>query len=62
VRPIRIGLRTGTGVVEILSGLQPGDVVVVEGSDRLANGMPVQVARAGEAAGGAGPAGAPSAR
>lgn len=62
LRPIRIGLRTGTGVVEILSGLQAGDTVVVEGSDRLANGVPVQVARAGEGAGGAGPAGAPSAR
>jgi multidrug efflux system membrane fusion protein len=62
VRPIRIGLRTGTGVVEILSGLQPGDVVVVEGSDRLANGMPVQVARGAEGQGGAGPAGAASAR
>ena len=62
VRPIRIGLRTGTGVVEILSGLQPGDIVVVEGSDRLANGMPVQVARGAEGQGGAGPAGAASAR
>ena len=61
-RPIRIGLRTGTGVVEILSGLAPGDIVVVEGSDRLANGVPVQVARAGEAGGAGGPSGAPSAR
>ena len=62
VRPIRIGLRTGTGVVEILSGLKAGDTVVVEGSDRLADGVPVQVARAGEGPGAGGPAGAPSAR
>jgi RND family efflux transporter MFP subunit len=62
VRPIRIGLRAGTGVVEILSGLAPGDIVVVEGSDRLANGVPVQVARTGEGGGAGGPVGAPSAR
>jgi membrane fusion protein, multidrug efflux system len=62
VRPIKIGLRTGTGVVEILSGLAAGDIVVVEGSDRLANGVPVQVARAGEGGGAGGPASAPSAR
>jgi multidrug efflux pump subunit AcrA (membrane-fusion protein) len=62
VRPIKIGLRTGTGVVEILSGLAPGDIVVVEGSDRLANGVPVQVAQAGGAGGAGGPASAPSAR
>ena len=35
VRPIEIGLRTGTGVVEILSGLKAGETVVIEGSDRL---------------------------
>ena len=34
--------------MEILSGLKAGDIVVVEGSDRLADGMPVQVATAGE--------------
>jgi membrane fusion protein, multidrug efflux system len=62
VRPIKIGLRTGTGVVEILSGLAPGDTVVVEGSDRLANGVPVQVAQAGGSGGAGGPVGAPSAR
>ena len=42
VRPVGLGLRTGTGVVEILSGLQKGEVVVSEGSDRLADGMPVE--------------------
>lgn len=42
LRPIQLGLRTGTGIVEILSGLKPGEVVVTEGSDRLADGVPVE--------------------
>jgi multidrug efflux system membrane fusion protein len=42
MRTVTIGLRTGDGTVEILSGLKPGQVVVVEGSDRLADGMPVE--------------------
>ncbi len=42
MRPVRIGLRTGTGRVEIQSGLKPGEVVVSEGSDRLADGVPVR--------------------
>jgi membrane fusion protein, multidrug efflux system len=42
VRPIQIGLRTGTGIVEILSGLKAGDTVVIEGSDRLSEGVSVQ--------------------
>jgi RND family efflux transporter MFP subunit len=44
LREIEIGLRTGTGIVEILSGLKAGESVVVEGSDRLGNGVPVQAA------------------
>lgn len=43
---LRLGLRTGTGVVEILSGLRSGETVVVEGSDRLADGAAVEVAPA----------------
>jgi multidrug efflux system membrane fusion protein len=43
LRPIQIGLRSGTGVVEILSGLQPGATVVTEGSDRLSDGLPLEV-------------------
>jgi multidrug efflux system membrane fusion protein len=46
LRPIQIGLRTGTGLVEIVSGVKQGDVVVVEGSDRLTDGLAVQVAGA----------------
>jgi RND family efflux transporter MFP subunit len=57
VRPIEIGLRTGTGVVEILSGLKPGEMVVIEGSDRLGEG--VAVAEAGANPEGK-PAGAPT--
>ncbi len=40
LRPIQQGLRTGNGVVEILSGLKPGETVVTEGSDRLSDGIP----------------------
>jgi membrane fusion protein, multidrug efflux system len=41
-RSVQIGLRTGAGVVEILSGVTAGELVVVEGSDRLADGLAVQ--------------------
>lgn len=42
LRLVQIGLRTGDGTVEILSGLKPGEIVVSEGSDRLADGVAVQ--------------------
>ncbi len=48
LRPIQQGLRTGAGIVEILSGLKPGETVVTEGSDRLADGIPVEVVTGGE--------------
>jgi multidrug efflux pump subunit AcrA (membrane-fusion protein) len=41
MRPVRIGVRTGKGGVEILSGLNAGEVVVTDGSDRLADGLAV---------------------
>ncbi|MGH9323617.1 MAG: efflux RND transporter periplasmic adaptor subunit [Vicinamibacteria bacterium] len=41
-KPIEIGLKTEGGLVEILSGLNGSEIVVVEGSDLLANGVPVQ--------------------
>jgi membrane fusion protein, multidrug efflux system len=50
LHPIQIGLRTGTGLVEILSGVKAGDVVVVEGSDRLTDGLAVQATTAPPAA------------
>ena len=46
VRPLKLGIRTGDGGVEILSGVTPGEKVVVEGSDRLSDGMEVQIAGA----------------
>jgi membrane fusion protein, multidrug efflux system len=59
LRPIQQGLRTGTGTVEILSGLKPGETVVTEGSDRLADGIPVEVVTGSEPRA-AGSAAAPS--
>jgi len=51
LRPVDLGLRTGTGVVEILSGLTAGELVVSEGSDRLADGMAVEPVDGGDAGG-----------
>ena len=42
VRALKLGIRTGDGGVEILSGVTAGENVVVEGSDRLADGATVQ--------------------
>jgi len=42
LRPVEIGLRTGDGTVEILSGLKAGETVVTEGSDRVADGVSVR--------------------
>src|SRR5204862_5413742 len=53
LRPLQLGIRTGDGGVEILSGVTAGEKVVVEGSDRLADGIEVQTA---PAAGGSGSA------
>ncbi len=41
VRQVEIGPRTGGGEVEILSGLKAGEIIVFEGSDRIANGVAV---------------------
>lgn len=41
-RMVQIGLRAGDGTVEVVSGLQSGDVVVTEGSDRLSDGIAVE--------------------
>jgi multidrug efflux system membrane fusion protein len=46
-RQVQVGLRTGTGLVEIVSGLKAGETVVVEGSDRLADGIPLAPTPAG---------------
>jgi membrane fusion protein (multidrug efflux system)/multidrug efflux system membrane fusion protein len=47
--PVKIGLRTGDGSVEILSGLRPSDSIVTEGSDRLADGMAVEAVESKQA-------------
>ena len=65
-RRVEIGVRTGDGLVEILSGLKKGETVVVEGNDRIADGAAVTVAGAGggpaasTAPGGGAPAGGAS--
>ncbi len=50
-RQVRIGLRTGDGAVEILSGLAAGEQIVTEGSDRLADGIAVHAVDGGVDAG-----------
>ncbi len=51
-RPVRIGLRTGDGLVEIVSGLAAGQTIVTEGSDRLTDGLAVEAVAAGDQKGG----------
>ncbi len=41
-RAVQIGLRTGDGSVEIVSGLAAGETIVTEGSDRLTDGIDVE--------------------
>ncbi|MEW6337281.1 MAG: efflux RND transporter periplasmic adaptor subunit [Acidobacteriota bacterium] len=43
LQPVQIGLRTGDGFVEVTAGLKGGETVVVEGSDRLADGIPLEI-------------------
>lgn len=47
IRPVGTGTREGD-LVEIVQGLQPGEVVVLEGVDRLAEGSKVAVSFTGE--------------
>jgi multidrug efflux system membrane fusion protein len=50
-RTVTLGVTEGDNT-EITSGLEPGDVVVMTGVDKLAEGAPVTVAMADEASGG----------
>ncbi|MGH9797299.1 MAG: efflux RND transporter periplasmic adaptor subunit, partial [Candidatus Polarisedimenticolia bacterium] len=43
LRQVSLGLRTGDGGVEILTGLEAGAVVVTDGGDVLRDGSPVEV-------------------
>ena len=55
VQPVKLGPGSGERVA-VLDGLQPGQVVVVDGADRLRDGAKVRVAGAGhDAEGGAAP-------
>jgi membrane fusion protein (multidrug efflux system) len=49
IRPVKVGLRLA-GKAEVLSGVQPGDKVVVEGVQKLFPGVPVKLAPAEAAA------------
>jgi multidrug efflux system membrane fusion protein len=50
-RPVKIGLRTEGGTVEIVSGLKPGETIVTEGSDRLSDGIAVESVEPGKTRG-----------
>jgi RND family efflux transporter MFP subunit len=43
-RTVKLGLRTGQGAVEIVSGITASETIVIEGSDRLASGVAVEPA------------------
>jgi multidrug efflux system membrane fusion protein len=62
LRPLQLGIRVGDGGVEILSGVTPGEKLVVEGSDRLTDGIEVQTAPAGAPASSRASAGAAQAQ
>jgi membrane fusion protein, multidrug efflux system len=56
-RVLSLGLRTADGKVEVKSGLQPGERLVVRGAEALREGAPVKIA--GEDGPPGGPGGAP---
>jgi len=56
LRSVEVGLRTEKGV-EILSGVSAGESVIVEGSDRLSDGVTVQPVREASAPPSGGPSG-----
>jgi multidrug efflux system membrane fusion protein len=44
-RILTLGMRTAKGQVEVLSGLNPGEVLVIRGAEALRDGAPVRVAK-----------------
>ena len=46
-RILTIGMRTADGQAEVLSGLKPGEMLVVRGAEALRNGAPVRVVKPG---------------
>ena len=60
VRPVKLGPTDG-GFSAVTSGLQPGEKVVTDGTDRLRDGAPVTVPTPGQAPAGGKPAAQPAA-
>lgn len=48
-RILKLGMRTADGQVEVLSGLQPGEQLVVRGAEALRNGVTVRLSKEPEA-------------
>jgi membrane fusion protein (multidrug efflux system)/multidrug efflux system membrane fusion protein len=46
-RVLTVGMRTTDGQIEVISGLSPGEILVVRGAEALLNGSPVKIVRAG---------------
>ena len=46
-RIITVGMRTADGFVEVLSGLNPGEMLVVRGAEALRTGVPVNIGKPG---------------
>jgi multidrug efflux system membrane fusion protein len=44
-RILTLGMRTADGQVEVLSGLKPGEILVIRGGEALRNGAPVRIAK-----------------
>lgn len=47
-RILTLGMRTAQGQVEVLSGLKPGEMLVIRGGEALRSGVPVKLTRAPE--------------
>jgi multidrug efflux system membrane fusion protein len=46
-RILKLGMRSADGRIEVLTGLQAGDALVVRGAEALRNGAPVRISPAG---------------
>jgi multidrug efflux system membrane fusion protein len=44
-RILTLGMRTADGQVEVLSGLKPGEILVIRGGEALRDGAPVRIAK-----------------
>jgi multidrug efflux system membrane fusion protein len=48
-RILKLGMRTADGQVEVLSGLQPGEQLIVRGSEALRNGVTIRLGKGPDA-------------